>query len=813
MSARLNTLKLHPTDSPEEQVLLQVQQDASKDFYYKVLPKTGYKCVFIKRKDKHGEETTHHYWFKSRKAAIRFIISHKTEKNEQVYVAQASFQEKGTEFSGRTKANSAFLKNLFDDIDSGAGKPYGSQAEGKTALLSFCQRTGLPVPAIVNSGIGLYAHWVFTREVAVADWTVVANKLQKLVRALEPGLDADNLIPDSARVLRPVGAIHRKDPSNPKTVTLVQDCKPLKFEALSAIIDKALAALPATPAKSVAPSPHKAVVTNNNISDQHSTSSAIRIAERCGVLSHFRDTKGNVSEPIWHASTVLLVHCLESPGIIHDWSSGHPDYSREQTDAKIAQCTTPPTTCSHFSGLGPDICSSCEHNGKINTPIVLGYTKPVDVIPDFVQEMNKDRFVGCIGGKTLVFREVFDEALSRFILETSSFQDIRNLFNNQKVVVGTSKNNTPITVPLGSAWLDHEFRRQYFDIKMLPEGCSDEKVYNLFRGFAVEPVKGVWTLMRKHIKDVICSGDKNHYRYVIRWLARMIQKPWTPGEVALVLQGGKGVGKGMLGNAICRIMGQHACHVMNVKHVTGDFNAHLEDCIFLFADEAFWAGDKAAEGVLKGMITESTILIVRKYCDGKQARNMLHVFMASNNDWVVPASKDERRYCVLKVSDCHKDDFPYFKALATETDNGGLAALLYYLQNLDISDFEVRAVPKTEGLAEQKIQSLDTVLAWWFQKLSDGELLPGCGWGSVPVKALYDDYIASVQQLGGNVRRVTVTYFALQLRKILPSNFPVKSRHTTVGEPRRVNHYNFPDLNTCRTQFETVLGIDGLDWQ
>ncbi len=731
-------------------------------------------------------------------------------KDVQVYIAQASFKEKGTEFSGRSQANAAYLIVYFMDIDCGIGKPYAAQADGKAALLSFCTKTGLPVPAIVNSGNGLYAHWILTSEVPVEEWKPVAVQLQRLVRFIEPGLDGDNLIPDSARVLRPVGAIHRKDPSNPKTVTLVQDCKSIKFETLAAIIDKAIAAFPAEPAVPVVPSPIRSDAKQNKSSDQYSASSAIRIAERCAVLSHFRDTKGKVTEPLWHASTVLLVHCLESPGIIHDWSSGHPGYSRDETDAKIAQCSTPPTTCSHFSGLCPDICSTCEHRGKINTPFVLGYTKPVDVIPDFVQEMNKDRFVGCIGGKTLVFREVFDEALSRFTLETSSFQDIRNLFNNQKVVVGTSKDNTPITVPLGSAWLDNEFRRQYFDIKMLPEGCADPKVYNLFRGFAVEPVKGTWTLMRKHIKDVICSGDKNHYRYVIRWLARMIQKPWTPGEVALVLQGGKGVGKGMLGNAICRIMGQHACHVMNVKHVTGDFNAHLEDCIFLFADEAFWAGDKAAEGVLKGMITESTILIVRKYCDGKQARNMLHVFMASNNDWVVPASKDERRYCVLKVSDCHKDDFPYFAALATETDNGGLAAMLYYLQHLDISDFEVRAVPKTEGLADQKIQSLDTVLAWWFHKLSDGELLPGYGWGSVPVQALYDEYITSVQKLGGNVRRATDTSFALQLRKVLPKNFPVKSRHTSVGEPRRVNHYGFPDLNICRTQFETVLGVDGV---
>ena len=83
MSARLNTLKLHPTDSPEEQVLLQVQQDVSKDFYYRVLPKDGIKCVLIKRMSKDGGQTTHHYWPKTRKAAIRFGLG-RISKKEQV---------------------------------------------------------------------------------------------------------------------------------------------------------------------------------------------------------------------------------------------------------------------------------------------------------------------------------------------------------------------------------------------------------------------------------------------------------------------------------------------------------------------------------------------------------------------------------------------------------------------------------------------------------------------------------------------------------------------------------------------------------
>jgi hypothetical protein len=815
MTAQLNKMKFGQTALSNERVLQQREDKARyKHLLYGLLPKSGHICVaeLLPAKSPGEKAPMRYEWFARRKDAIKFLMVNKYDKN-QIFVAQASFTKRGSEWKGRKQIEAAFIKNFFMDIDNGEDKPYATRAKSKKALLTFLRKTGLPDPAIVNSGNGYYAHWTFTYEVPVDVWTPEAKKLQKLVRAIEPGLDYDNLIKDCARVLRPVGSIHRKDPDKPKKVTLLQDCEPIEFEEFVALIDKALAALPAKPATAMTSSPNKLNAQFNNNADQEKNASAITIAEKCAALAEMRDARGNVAEPFWHACIVLLRHCTESPSIIHEWSSGHPGYSHEETDAKIAKCKTPPTTCEHFAGLCSDLCGSCEHKGKIKTPFVLGYTKPTDIIPDFVDAMNKDRFVGCIGGKTVVCREIFDEALCRFFLETSSFQDTRNYFNNQKVIVGMNKDKSPITSPLGNAWLDHEFRRQYMDIRMLPEGCSDEKVYNLFRGFAVEPKKGSWTLMRKHIKYVICSGDKKLYKYVIRWLARMIQEPWTPGEVALVLQGGKGVGKGMLGNAICRIMGQHACHVMNVKHVTGDFNAHLEDCIFLFADEAFWAGDKAAEGVLKGMITEPTILIVRKYCDGRPARNMLHVFMASNNDWVVPASKDERRYCVLKVSDRHRGDIPYFAALAEETDNGGLAAMLYYLQNMDLSKFEVRAVPKTLGLAEQKLQSLDNVTAWWYQKLKSGDLLNEYSWSVVPTQALYDDYVTSVQKLGGNIRRVTDTAFGIQLHKVLPDGWPKKYRQTSGNGPGRANHYEFPSLKVCRKKFAEVLGDDSLDWE
>ena len=83
---------------------------------------------------------------------------------------------------------------------------------------------------------------------------------------------------------------------------------------------------------------------------------------------------------------------------------------------------------------------------------------------------------------------------------------------------------------------------------------------------------------------------------------------------------------------------------------------HMAHCSLLFADEAYWPGDKAGEGELKRLITEPTLVIEPKGVDSFQVRNSLHVIIAGNEEWLVPASGDERRFAVVgNQSQCLQD--------------------------------------------------------------------------------------------------------------------------------------------------------------
>jgi hypothetical protein len=277
------------------------------------------------------------------------------------------------------------------------------------------------------------------------------------------------------------------------------------------------------------------------------------------------------------------------------------------------------------------------------------------------------------------------------------------LFANRARIVGQGE--LAKRVPLARYMLDH--MRRYCQLVFKPGEDVASHEFNLWRGFAVEPAFGNWSLLAAHITDVLANGDKELGDYILKWLAWAVQNPGKRAEVALVFRGRKGVGKGLLGNVLRLIFGASYVHVSNRKHLTSGFNMHLARCSLLFADEAYWPGDKAGEGELKRLITEPTLMIEPKGVDPFAVANGLHVIIVGNEDWMVPASGDERRYAVAAVSDAHQGDAAYFNALFDEINNDGAAAMLFDLLELDLKGWHPRSnVPQTVELREQQAQSL-----------------------------------------------------------------------------------------------------------
>jgi hypothetical protein len=335
-------------------------------------------------------------------------------------------------------------------------------------------------------------------------------------------------------------------------------------------------------------------------------------------------------------------------------------------------------------------------------------------------ELNGEFAVVPIGGTVCILREITNPSNGKRQVTFLKVTDFKTLTMNR---FGDERTSA------ADFFLSHPNRREYRGVDFYP-GQAPTGVYNLWRGFSVQPQKGnaepFWTFVR----EVVCAGDAKAYTYVRKWLAHMVQRPHEIPEVALVQRGPQGTGKNFFADTVGSLVADHYMPVSNLEKITGRFNGHLAHVLLVHANEATWGGNKSAEGALKAMITDPSIAYEFKNKDVTQMRNFKRLIVSSNEDWAVPRGMDDRRFFVLDVSDRHKEDHAYFGALKEELDNGGREALMYELTNEDISDFNPRRMPANGAGLDIKLKSATSIERWLYELLNNGYHLElGGRWG------------------------------------------------------------------------------------
>jgi hypothetical protein len=193
---------------------------------------------------------------------------------------------------------------------------------------------------------------------------------------------------------------------------------------------------------------------------------------------------------------------------------------------------------------------------------------------------------------------------------------------------------------------------------------------------------------------------------VIAWFADIFQRPAIKSGTSLVWRGKQGVGKTKIGEVMDSLLGVHFKRVADPRYITGQFNSHMISLLMLHADEGFWAGDKKAEGKLKDLITGDKHPIEFKGKEAFWIYNFVRLLVTGNPDWQVPAGFDERRFAVLDMGEAHRKDYPYFAAIDAEMAAGGREALLYHLlHEVDCTKVNLRQIPHTAALLEQKLET------------------------------------------------------------------------------------------------------------
>lgn len=427
-------------------------------------------------------------------------------------------------------------------------------------------------------------------------------------------------------------------------------------------------------------------------------------------------------------------------------------------------------------------------------------------------DLNKEFAIVVSGGSHHILHETTDQDGHRIVhhIQEPTFHRMRS---HLTISLDNAK-----PVAMTKAWLNDERARRYLGMVFEPQRAIDPRYYNLWKGFPVEPQlyetatyeeQRSFDLWKEHVKENVCNGDDEQFRWLMAWCADLIQRPWRKPLASVVLKGDKGVGKNIFAEALGELLAPHSMLIDDPRFLNSHFNSHMESLKLLIVDEASWGGDKGHEGHLKGLITGKKHTIERKGKEPYSLKNILALIFMSNSNWVVPASFDERRFYVTDVGSGRKQDRKFFGKIVDRSGSMiGIGILMNYLLTYDMEGFDTDVAPNSEGLLGQKIASLDPLEQWWFDCLSEatlvGSMAKGIDFSDIHCDTFNRAFFDYVK--GRHVRSRLPT--ADLVKKILKKIAPSMQRKKVKNE----YHYISDGLEVLREDWERYIGST-LTWE
>lgn len=415
-----------------------------------------------------------------------------------------------------------------------------------------------------------------------------------------------------------------------------------------------------------------------------------------------------------------------------------------------------------------------------------------------LKRMNESYCHALVGGKNVVVGQRFCQVQGN-VLTFEAPGEFKKKFMHAPLI-GKSDEGRGKRKNQGQAWLEwpgKNFKPGGTGFFPNPKKCPPD-VLNFFRGLRVRPMAGDVKPYLDHLRYVICSGHELSFRYLVGWMAHLIQKPDIKPSVAIVLKSVEGTGKGTMAEPLLRMFGPHGNKTNGSGLFTGRFNGVMASRLFIFGDEVNLTGEHAADR-LKSIISEDTVNLERKGLEIEPLPNYCRFLFASNHTKVLSAGIRERRYLVLEPSDGYAQEPGYFRRLWHWIDHDGPAKLLNYLLIVDISDFDPYRCPQTPGLIAEKLGNLRGVNQFFFDQIVSTK--PFGGRARIRAAGLIDDFVNWSAEEGEKVPKASAANSIGRMMAKL--GIPVRGRSDR-GDGK---FYELPERGLLVQQFALLLDI------
>ena len=271
-------------------------------------------------------------------------------------------------------------------------------------------------------------------------------------------------------------------------------------------------------------------------------------------------------------------------------------------------------------------------------------------------------------------------------------------------------------------WLFYEKMRVYDNIDCFPTGtkCPDN-IFNTWTNFEMENVNEYshkqeeLDLILNFIKK-LCNNNEEHFEYFIKWIAQMIQYPAIKSGVIPVLISKQGAGKGTFMSLIKKMLGEKKFLESTdpSRDVWGSFNGLMTNAFFVNLNEIEKKDVIHAEGIIKNLITDSTININNKGVNAYTSRSYHRFLITTNKEEPVNTSKDDRRNFIIRCSDELINNTPYFdKIILILKDVNVIKTCYEYFKSIPNMDkFHSLKKPVSEYQENLRELSLSPIEHW-----------------------------------------------------------------------------------------------------
>jgi hypothetical protein len=156
----------------------------------------------------------------------------------------------------------------------------------------------------------------------------------------------------------------------------------------------------------------------------------------------------------------------------------------------------------------------------------------------------------------------------------------------------------------------------------------------------------------KHIPDIyhkflmhLTDSKKESYDYIIKWLSNAIK---NRNYCILTTIGDQGIGKGVLGSIMEKLVGSPNYHAGTDRMFKGVFNTQIANKRIVYCDEIS-ISSKEEEDKLKLVVNDS-IEIEQKGRDVIYEDNYASFYISSNNMDAISLTEDDRRFSIVDLT-------------------------------------------------------------------------------------------------------------------------------------------------------------------